>query len=423
MNFNSLIFRSGEPIIRSTLDMDFYKFTMGRVIWEKYPGVHTVFQMMNRTKSVRLVEHIDKGELSEQLEHCRILKPTISEMHYLRGTNEYSERMFPEGYLSYYKDRTLSLPSIDIKDGQYDVRTTDGLWLKDSEWETKVLAITNELYSRSLLKGYSRFQLEAMQARGQVRLDADIRLLRKHPGLTLSDFGSRRRFSALWQEYVVQVMAAELPGQFLGTSNTYLAMKYGLMPIGTSAHEMYMVLAGMMNESDDSIRASHRRMLTDWYDVYGPGLSIALTDTFGTEFFFNDFIEEMAHKWKGFRHDSGDPIKFGERVLRFYRELGIDAREKMIVFSDGLDAQTMVKLYLHFEGRIRVTFGWGTNLTNNFGLLTLSLVMKAILANGVPLVKLSDNPAKATGLPEQIKRIMAVFGYHPELYSYVPCIR
>jgi nicotinate phosphoribosyltransferase len=190
-----------------------------------------------------------------------------------------------------------------------------------------------------------------------------------------------------------------------------MAMQYGLLPMGTMAHELFMVMAGMMAESDATIRASHNRVLQEWWAEYGSGLSTALTDTYGSDFFFRDMTAAQACVWKGLRQDSGDPIAFGEKAIAFYKRHGIDPRDKFIVFSDGLDLGTIVKLADHFAGRIRVSFGWGTNLTNDLGFEALSLVIKVIEANGRCTVKLSDNLAKATGNAPDIERFKQIFGH------------
>ena len=156
---------------------------------------------------------------------------------------------------------------------------------------------------------------------------------------------------------------------------------------------------------------SHNKFLQDWWEVYGYGLSIGLTDTYGTEFFFSDMTKEQATKWKGLRHDSGDPILFGERAIEFYKNYGIDPKTKMIVFSDGLDIDTIIQIYEHFKDRIKVTFGWGTTLTNDLSIKTLSIVVKAVVANGHGLVKLSDNLNKALGNQEDISLFKEIFDY------------
>lgn len=416
-----MAYRRDEPIITSLMDVDFYKFTMGHVIHQLYPKVQATFGLTNRTKSVSLVDTIDEGHLREELDHVRTLRFTNSELHYLRGTNEYGERMFKEDYLQFLKILEIPNYTLDKKEGQYRLEFP-GTWMTSTYWETIALSIINELYYRSTMNEMSRFTRDRLFAEGRVRLDEKIKKLRTYPELTFMEFGTRRRFSRQWQYYVTEVMSEELPRQFLGTSNTKAADIYGLLPMGTSAHEMYMVLAAILGETNEGLLASHNQQLQDWWSVYGWGLSIALTDTFGTDFFFNDMTEEQSHNWKGLRHDSGDPFVFGEQAITFYEGYGIDPKEKLLVFSDGLDVETMIDIYCHFYGRIRVTFGWGTNLTNDLGLPALSLVIKAIMANGRPTVKLSDNIAKAMSIEEtEIDRYKKVFGHtvtHEEVCVY-----
>ncbi|MBT6690889.1 MAG: nicotinate phosphoribosyltransferase [Chloroflexi bacterium] len=405
-----------RPIITSLMDIDFYKLTMGQLIFLMYPDVQTTFRFINRTKGVPLSHYVDIGELREQLQHVQTLRVNNTELHYLRGTNEYGERMFREPYLEFLRD--MQLPDFELStdsDGQLRI-FFPGLWSTNTYWETLALSITSELWCRSQMKHLSRFERELIWAEGQKRLATKLAILTdpQNSSLTISDFGTRRRFSKEWQWYVVRTLAEELlPGQFLGTSNVQCAMDHGLLPMGTSAHELPMVLSGIMHGSDDEIRASSQKVLADWWEIYGHGLSIFLPDTYGTDFFFNDLTREQVENWKGFRHDSGDPIEFGEKVLRLYQRHGVDplATGKFIVFSDGLDMNTIIQLHQHFRDRIRISFGWGTNLTNDMGLRTLSLVIKAYEACGHGLVKLSDNLDKATGLPDDIERFKAIFGH------------
>lgn len=401
-----------EQIIGSLLDIDFYKFTMGQLIYNKYADVPTKFVFKNRTKGVRLADTVRMEELREQLDACTKLRCNSSELHYLRGTNEYQERMFKEPYLDFL--RQLSLPEYQLLyniDGSISLEFP-GKWSCNTYWETMALSIINELHYRSLLRKMTRFERDRVFAEGVTRLAAKINILRQYPEITATDFCTRRRHSFRWQKYMVQTMKEELPRQFVGTSNTLLAMLLGLIPMGTSAHEMYMALYGIMHDSDATILASHNQMLKDWWEQYGYGLSIALTDTYGSDFFFRDFTPEQAEKWKGLRHDSGDPIVFGEKAIRFYQSLGIDPKKKMIVFSDGLDVNMIVKIFKHFSGRIMTTFGWGTNLGNDLGLDPLSLVVKLLHANGNGTVKLSDNLAKGMGPEEEQLRARRIFGYN-----------
>lgn len=402
-----------DPIISSLLDIDFYKFTMGQVVFNKYRDVQVTYAFKNRTKNVRLTEYINIDELRLELDHVRSLRFTKTELHYLRGTNEYQDRMFSEDYLNFLRDLSLPPYTLEFVDG--DIRLEfSGKWSEIIYWETIALSIVNELYYRSLLSGESKFEIDCIAAEGQLRLQKKLKKLRNRPDITFTDFGTRRRFSKVVQDYVVSTIHEELPeSQFLGTSNTRLAMDLSILPMGTSAHEMFMVVAGLMgsNGKDLGILEATDKVLDDWYSQYGWGLSVALTDTFGTDLFFRRMTKEQAINWKGLRHDSGDPIEFGEKVIKFYEEHGLSPTNKLIVFSDGLDIDTIIKIADHFKGRIKCTFGWGTNLTNDMGFPALSLVVKAVEANGQPLVKLSDNLAKAIGNPEEVERYKRICGY------------
>jgi nicotinate phosphoribosyltransferase len=408
------------PIIESLLDVDFYKFTMGQMVFLRYPQVSVTYALTNRTREIRLADVVDEGELREELDHARSLRFNNSELHYLRGTNEYGDRMFSEDYLQFL--RGLELPEYELEevDGSFRLRFS-GLWSHAIYWETIALALLNELYYRSLMRKLSPFENDLVYAEGRVRLAHKIRVLREHPEIEFVDFGTRRRFSREWQYYVDRTLAEELPGQFVGTSATESAMLHGLVPMGTSAHELYMVMSSIMNESDDRIRASHNRVLEDWWDLYGWGLSVAVTDTYGSEFFFRDMTEDQARAWKGLRHDSGDPFEFGERAVDFYQNYGIDPKEKLLIFSDGLELETILALAERFQGRVKLSFGWGTNLTNDMGFDPVAIVVKAIEACGTRTVKLSDNLAKATGSKEDIERFKRIFGHrheHIELLRY-----
>ncbi len=415
------------PIVRSRLEPDFYKFTMGQLIWRKYGQVDVTFSFRNRTPAARLGEAIDLSELRQHLDHARSLMFTNSELHYLRGTNEYQERMFDEGYLEFL--RTLRLPDYHLARRGDDIELEfSGPWAHVTYWETMALSIVNETYYRTLLRRLSRFEREAIFAEGIRRLRAKLLVLRERPDVVFSDFGTRRRFSGAWQIYVDETLRDELndgasEGQFLGSSNTYAAMVAGLVPMGTAAHELPMVIAGALDAGDadpDWLRRAQRQVIDDWWEQYGWGLSIFLPDTFGSEFFFGVLSDDDLRRWKGFRWDSGPLDAFGERVIRAYEEIGVDPREKMLVASDALDLPAMLDGQERFGGRIRVSHGWGTGLTNDlldnamvgdrwFG--PMSLVLKPTRADGRGLVKLSDNPAKAIGAPADVARYKRAAGY------------
>jgi nicotinate phosphoribosyltransferase len=413
-------------IIDSLLDTDFYKFTMGQLVFRKFRDVPVKYALINRTKT-NLSDIIDEGDLRRQLDCVSKLKITNSELHYLRGTNEYGGQMFSDDYLQFLRDLRLPDYSLKIVNNDY-VLEFEGPWSQTIYWETLALSIVNELLFRSMIKEKTKFGRDVIYATGQTRLASKIELLKKHPDITFTDFGTRRRFSKDWHDYVINTLTNEVANsQFRGTSNVALAMKYGLVPMGTSAHEMFMVLAGVerqkaTNRGDEpfnTIRDSHNQVLKLWWEQYGYGLSIALTDTYGSDFFFRDMTREQARTWKGLRQDSGDPIEFGEKAIKFYNEQMVNPMDKIIIFSDGLDVDSIIKIHNHFKGRIKTTFGWGTNLTNDLGLHALSIVVKPVRAYSQNLVKLSDNLSKATGQLEDVELMKKIFNYMGN--SYVEC--
>ena len=258
--------------------------------------------------------------------------------------------------------------------------------------EIYVLAIVNELYFRRL------GQVEDRVAEGRVRLQKKIARLtealaagpaRRHP-FVLSDFGVRRRYSGEWQEEVVRTLKEALPGTFTGTSNVYLAMKLGLTPIGTMAHEYLQTYQAVGVQ----LRNFQQAALEGWVQEYRGDLGIALTDVVGMDAFLADFDLYFAKLFDGLRHDSGCPFEWGEKALAHYAKLGIDANSKRFVFSDGLDIGKALELYAAFADRVQVAFGIGTNLTNDTGVTALNIVMKLVSCNGQPVAKLSDTPGK-----------------------------
>ncbi|OGG43799.1 MAG: nicotinate phosphoribosyltransferase [Candidatus Handelsmanbacteria bacterium RIFCSPLOWO2_12_FULL_64_10] len=398
------------PIVESLLDTDFYKFTMGQVAYLRYPDVTARYAFKNRTQKARLAEVVDEAALRRELDHARTLRFTEEELRYLRGVRVAGGPVFREAYVAFLKGLRLPEYHLERIGGAYRLEFP-GRWCEAIHWETIALSIVHELYCRGLVEQRRLSEREAVLEEGRARLGAKVLALRERPEVRFADFGGRRRFSRAWQMEVLRRFAEGLPGQLLGTSNVEMAFRLGLTPIGTMGHEVFMALSGIAGDSEEAVRASHNRTLREWWEECGPGLSIALTDTYGTDFFFQDMRPEQAAQWQGLRHDSGDPVAFGERAVAFYQGHGIDAGEKLLVFSDGLDVGAMLRIAGHFEGRIRVGFGWGTNLTNDLGLGPLSIVVKMAEANGRRTVKLSDNLAKAVGEPEDIERFKRIFGY------------
>jgi nicotinate phosphoribosyltransferase len=406
-----------EPIITSILDTDMYQLTMGQFAFRRYPNIEVKYAHKNRTAGVILADVIDERLLRRELDNIRGLRATEKEIEYLRGLKNNGQPLFGEDYLNFLRNPQLPDYTLERRDGEYKLEF-DGPWASGIMCETPDLAVINELYYRAITKGQDTGNI---LAEGRRRLEEKIEILHQNPGIRFMEFGTRRRYSKYWQDEVVRMLMKNTPDNMIGTSNVYLAMKYGLNPMGTHAHQAFMVMSGIMHGSDEEIRASHNAFLQQWWEDYGQGLSIALTDTYGTEFFFKDFTDEQARNWKGLRQDSGDSAKFAERQIAFYKEGGIDPKTKLFVPSDGLDLQKIIYLHNRFSNQINVVAGWGTNLTNDMGLKPLSMVIKAIMANNYWLVKLSDNLAKATGRPEDIARITRIFEYDPTKYQKEEC--
>jgi nicotinate phosphoribosyltransferase len=383
-----------------TAGLDYYKPTMSQLAHEVEPDAEVTFTFKNRGNE-RLADYIDPNNLQARLDTIRERGFNETELTYLAGiVNTTGERVFYDSYLDHL--RTADLPPAQVTMENNDIMVTaTGTWSTVTFWETVVMSEINEAYFEGMVhaEGIDVFEL---YNEGERRLNEKIAILQENPDIKIADFGTRRHFSHRWQRYVLERLLAECPDNVIGTSNVALAQAYNIKPIGTFAHEMPMVFAGLADSRGQDVRAAHNEFLNVWYARYGEDLSTALTDTFTTDFFFSDFTPGQAATWRALRHDSGDPIEFGERAIAFYEDLGIDPKEKTIVFSDGLNIADIVKLHDHFQDRVNITFGWGTSLTNDLGVKALNIVMKATHANGTETVKLSDNPGKHTGTPEKV---------------------
>lgn len=406
-----------DPICRSLLDTDFYKLLMLQMIWGLYPHVDATFSLINRNKKVLLAEEIDEQELREQLDHARQIRFTKKEMIWLAGNTFYGRKqIFEPEFLAWLADFRLPEYELRRKDGQYELEF-HGRWMETTMWEIPALAIINELRSRAAMRSLGPFELDVLYARAKAKVWSKVERLRKIPDIRISDFGTRRRHSFLWQRWCVEALKEGIGESLTGTSNVLIAMDTDLEALGTNAHELPMVLAALA-ESDEELRAAPYKVLQDWQSYYGGNLLIVLPDSFGTESFLRSAPGWIAD-WTGFRPDSAPPIEGGERIISWWQEHGKDPRDKLLIFSDGLDVDTIERTYRHFEGRVRMAFGWGTNLTNDFedcapdeigSLKAISVVCKVSEANCRPAVKLSDNPEKATGDPKEIERYLRVFG-------------
>jgi nicotinate phosphoribosyltransferase len=434
-----------DPVIRSLLDTDFYKLLMLQFIWKHFPSTRVEFSLYNRHAGVRIADTIHIEELKVQLQHTRGLRFRKSELVWLAGNTFYGRRgIFEPAFLEWLeRDFHLSDYHLSVQDGQIRL-TFDGSWVETTMWELYALAILDEMKTRANLKTLSEFGLDILYARSKTKLWNKIERLRGIPGLSVADFGTRRRHSFLWQEYVVVAMATNLGANFIGTSNAYMAHKHDLEAIGTNAHEIPMVMAALAPD-DVALKASQYRVLELWQQTYAGSLRVMLPDTFGTTQFLAG-APDWAADWTGQRVDSKDPYVAGDEYIEWLKSRGRDPREKLLIASDTLDVDSIVSLHAYFGGtlasgvkpadmhdgtdfrdskkwtpdpRIRFSAGWGTLLTNDFrgcnpnedaGFDPISLICKVSSVEGRPAVKLSDNYSKALGAQTEIERYRRVFG-------------
>jgi nicotinate phosphoribosyltransferase len=434
-----------DPITRSLLDTDFYKLLMLQFIWKNFPSTHATFTLLNRTTSVRLGDVVNPHELREQLEATRKLRFHKSELIWLAGNTFYGRRGIFEPAFLEWLERDFRLSDFDLseQDGQI-VLSFSGLWTETTMWEIYALSIIDELKTRASLKWLSELELDILYARAKTRLWEKMERLRGVPKLNISDFGTRRRHSFLWHEYVVTAMSDTLGAGFSGSSNTYLAYKHDMEAIGTNAHELPMAMAALAND-DEELKTAQYRFLELWQKSYQGELLILLPDTFGTTQFLDNAPDWVAD-WTGQRIDSKDPWLAGDEYIAWLERRGRNPRHKRLIASDALDVEQILALHAYFggtlrngaspgsfqratdfldekkwvpDGRIRFSAGWGTYLTNDFrgcnprdddGFDPVSLVCKLTEVDGRPAVKLSDNYSKALGDPDQVARYRRVFG-------------
>ena len=446
-DFVRRVLRPENPdwIIRSLLDVDFYKFTMGYYIFTKHPGVNVKFRLINRNKKLPLARLIDEEELRAQLDHVRALrlqypgKRVSTNIYYLRGMDVYGDRMFSEEYLKFLSQLEMTPYTLNRAGDQFEL-TFEGPWEVVTFWETIALAIVCELLYRKLMSQMDREELEDLYRAAVSKLDKNLRTLRKYPGIKFADFGQRRRHSFLWQQFAVQKASKIMGGNFTGTSNTWMAFNQDLVPIGTNAHELPMVLTALA-PTDRAKKSAQYDVLREWGSLFPHNaLRIVLPDTYGSRQFWRDMpadlADDVAHNWRGMRQDSGGAVEEALAFVEWLKAHGVDPIKdnKIVIPSDGLDVDSMTEIDRSLDGIIGHPFGWGTNLTNGFAgchprggelafvdgvCLNLtndqlfrgqSLVIKVESANGNGAVKLSNNIQKATGHPDDVARYVKIFG-------------
>ncbi|MEI7613740.1 MAG: nicotinate phosphoribosyltransferase [Betaproteobacteria bacterium] len=375
------------PIVRSLLENDLYKFTMWQALLHSHPGTQAEYCFVCRnTPAFPLAEL--KAEVEKELDRLCTMVFMQDELDYLS-----SLRFIKSDFVDFLSVFRFQRRFIEVRAvGEKLEVIARGPLVHVMGFEIFVLYIINELYFR-------RLPQEGVMNVARERLGAKIAVLKAGLGdaavegdfaFSLLEFGLRRRYSCAWQEEVVQRLVSELPAHFRGTSNVYLARKLGLTPSGTMAHEyMQAYQAFGVRLRDFQIAA-----LEGWVQEYRGDLGIALTDVVGMDSFLRDFDLYFAKLFDGLRHDSGDPVAWGEKAIAHYHTLRIDPASKRLVFSDSLNIQRALELYHHFKGRIQTSFGIGTDLTNDTPHAALNIVMKITACNGQPVAKLSDEPGK-----------------------------
>ncbi|MBA5689424.1 nicotinate phosphoribosyltransferase [Rugamonas apoptosis] len=394
------------PIVRSLLETDLYKFTMWQALLHGHPNSHTEYEFVCRNTPVFPLAEL-KEEVERELDHLCTLAFAPDELDFLR-TLRYMKSDFVDFLTVFRFQRKFIQVSTE---GDRLLIHAAGPQVHVMAFEIFVLYIVNELYFR-------RFERDDALVEGRQRLAAKIARLKafsqqpalRHP-FEFSDFGLRRRFSAAWHDEVVFKLATEVPQYFKGTSNVYQARKFGLVPIGTMAREYMQSFQAFGVRLRDFQKAA----LEDWVQEYRGDLGIALTDVVGMDAFLDDFDLYFAKLFDGLRHDSGDPVVWGEKALAHYGALRIDSNSKRLVFSDALDLDKALGLYRHFADRIMTGFGIGTHLTNDVGLTPLNIVMKLVACNGQSVAKLSDAPGKTLCKDETFLAYLRQVFHHPAL--------
>ncbi|NBT78076.1 MAG: nicotinate phosphoribosyltransferase [Betaproteobacteria bacterium] len=377
-------------IITSLLDTDLYKFTMMQVVLHHFPGAQVEYRFKCRTPDISLATIIES--IREEITQLCTLRFRPRELDYLRSLRFIKSDFVDFLALFQLNDKYISLEPVRIDDLESGAREGElelvvrGPWLHTILFEIPVLAIINELW-------FQHTQRLPDYEEGRDRLRAKISLITQDPVLAemrVADYGTRRRFSRLWQDEVLLTLRSTLGEHFAGTSNVFYAMKHGLVPLGTMAHEYLQACQAL----GPRLRDSQIFGFETWAREYRGDLGIALSDVYGMDAFLRDFDLYFCKLFDGARHDSGDPFDWGDRLLHHYEKNRIDPKTKTMIFSDGLNVPLAIQLFRRFGHRSRMSFGIGTNLTNDLGYQPLQIVLKMVRCNGQPVAKLSDAPEK-----------------------------
>ncbi|PSJ46492.1 nicotinate phosphoribosyltransferase [Zobellella endophytica] len=369
-----------EPVIRSLLDTDLYKYTMMQTVLHQHPAAAVEYKFHCRTPGIDFTDCL--GDIRREIERLCQLRLTEDELGYLAGLDYIKPDFIHFLRLFRLDPRFVRL---DCRQGELELRI-QGPWLHTILFEVPLLAIISEIYCR---RHHPAPDWEQARARLQRKIDL-VSDGEHHQGFHFSDFGTRRRFSRRWHQEVVTQLSRQLPRQFVGTSNLHLARRLGLLPVGTMAHEFLQAFQALGPRLIDSQKAA----LEAWVHEYRGRLGYALTDVVGMDAFLRDFDLYFAKLFDGLRQDSGDPIEWTLKALAHYRRLKIDPRTKHLVYSDSLTMARALEIYQRFRGDCTMAFGIGTHLTNDVAAAPLNMVIKMIACNGQAVAKLSDSPGK-----------------------------
>ena len=386
-----------DPIITSLIETDLYKLNMWQVFLHQFNKDKVVWAFKCRNPNVKFTPEM-VAEIRKQIDYYCTLRFTEDELQYIQKNLPWLTEDFID-YLRHWQPRR---DEIFINEGNVQAYNdcglaieTSGFQVNVSQYEIPILAIVNEVYF-AFTYGVGAKDIE-FQKRTMQKFE-DLKSGKYDIGI-FSEFGLRRRYSKKMQDWLINfIVDQKIPG-FVGTSNVYLAKKYGVKSVGTCAHEV-----GMCRITDPQYNPAYvnSRIMEAWIKEFGLDNGIYLTDVIGRKPFLLDFTKKYATLFNGVRHDSGDPIEWGEDIIAHYKKLGIDPLTKTLLFSDALDFERATKIKKYFEGRCKVAFGIGTWLSNDCGVPTLNIVMKVKECNGFPTCKLTDNPEKAMGDPEFI---------------------
>ena len=390
-------------MLTSLLDNDFYKITMQNAVIKRFPYAHARYAFINRGEHA-FPEGFGEA-LRGEVDRMATLRLSDEEKRYLQTTCPYLDPTYLDFLAGFRYDP--SEVTIEQQGSELSV-VMEGPWYRTILWEVPLMALISELWYQLRGVGVS----EDDEALIEQRTREKIELYRQH-GLKIAEFGTRRRFSFAVHDRVVKALRHYGGEAFSGTSNVLLAMRHGVKPIGTHAHEWFMFHGARFG-----FKMANSLALEHWVDVYRGDLGIALTDTFTTRAFFESFDKKFAKLFDGVRHDSGDPIEFADATIAHYQRLGINPLSKTIIFSDALTPEKVERIRAFCQGRIGMAFGIGTNFTNDIGVAPMNMVIKMVEARPegqgwLPVVKLSDVPTKNTGDPEMIalaKRILSLGG-------------